>query len=345
MKLRKQNRIQNNVSSGENNIKIELVKKCLGKGQSVMVRGVGLFKTGFNDDLDNSMVITGEKIISKENGSVDFKKLGKLIRRSVLVKFKDTLRIVEGQITGITDYTIQLKTTDMESQFEIGNEFLNELNRERVIVGDIIRFYKDFGIVKKLGRGVSLEENTPDTEVVEIPSNECLKNERMTTTLTLDEIDIINSEVLGPDYIHANVNVCDNIKSEVDRKIVNWLEQRQVERKRKMIIFENLPFSLIKQVDSFLKNNNSCGVYLVNEQISIDGIIFIELIEDDKTLILEEVFKNNNISQTSINFINQLLPKIDFNILLNLIDLTIDDKGFKEKTFKEFLDLLVFNEN
>ncbi|ORD95377.1 RUVB2 [Hepatospora eriocheir] len=233
----------------------------------------------------------------------------------------------------------------MESQFEIGNEFLNELNRERVIVGDIIRFYKDFGIVKKLGRGVSLEENTPDTEVVEIPSNECLKNERMTTTLTLDEIDIINSEVLGPDYIHANVNVGDNIKSEVDRKIVNWLEQGQVERKRKMIIFENLPFSLIKQVDSFLKNNNSCGVYLVNEQISIDGIIFIELIKDDKTLILEEVFKNNNISQTSINFINQLLPKIDFNILLNLIDLTIDDKGFKEKTFKEFLDLLVFNEN
>ncbi|ORD97922.1 RUVB2 [Hepatospora eriocheir] len=345
MKLRKQNRIQNSVSSGENNIKIELVKKCLGKGQSVMVRGVDLFKTGFNDDLDNSMVITGEKIISKENGSIDFKKLGKLIRRSVLVKFKDTLRIVEGQITGITDYTIQLKTTDMESQFEIGNEFLNELNRERVIVGDIIMFYKDFGIVKKLGRGVSLEENTPDTEVVEIPSNECLKNERMTTTLTLDEIDIINSEVLGPDYIHANVNVGDNIKSEVDRKIVNWLEQGQVERKRKMIIFENLPFSLIKQVDSFLKNNNSCGVYLVNEQISIDGIIFIELIEDDKTLILEEVFKNNNISQTSINFINQLLPKIDFNILLNLIDLTIDDKGFNEKTFKEFLDLLVFNEN
>ena len=80
-----------------------------------------------------------------------FEILVKIIRKSVIIEFNEDLKIVEGELTSVTSNKLTLKTVDMESVFDIGIKIKQELDRERVNVGDIIKIYKESEFICRIG--------------------------------------------------------------------------------------------------------------------------------------------------------------------------------------------------
>ena len=88
--------------------------------------------------------------------------LTQAFRKSIGVQIKEEAEIVEGEVveiqidrslTGATKTgKIVLKTTDMETVYELGNKMIDALQREKVTAGDVITIEKSSGRITKLGR-------------------------------------------------------------------------------------------------------------------------------------------------------------------------------------------------
>ena len=75
------------------------------------------------------------------------------------------LFIIEGEVveisveksptTGAKSGKITMKTTDMETEYELGQKLIDALHKERVQAGDVITIDKMTGKVTKLGRSLS----------------------------------------------------------------------------------------------------------------------------------------------------------------------------------------------
>mgnify|MGYP001758451771 FL=1 len=88
--------------------------------------------------------------------------LSQAFRKSIGVQIKEEAEIVEGEVveiqidrslTGATKTgKIVLKTTDMETVYELGNKMIDALQREKVTAGDVITIEKSSGRITKLGR-------------------------------------------------------------------------------------------------------------------------------------------------------------------------------------------------
>ena len=82
-------------------------------------------------------------------------------RRSIAVRIKEETEVIEGEVVFI-EYEkgpngdkigkLTLKTTDMESVYDLGSKMIEGLMNEKVTVGDIISVDKASGKVNKMGR-------------------------------------------------------------------------------------------------------------------------------------------------------------------------------------------------
>ena len=83
-------------------------------------------------------------------------------RKSIGVRIKEEAEIIEGEVveiqidrslTGATKTgKIVIKTTDMETVYELGNKMIDALQKEKVTAGDVITIEKSSGRITKLGR-------------------------------------------------------------------------------------------------------------------------------------------------------------------------------------------------
>lgn len=94
-----------------------------------------------------------------------------------------------------------MKTTDMEAFFDLGSKMIDALAKERVTSGDVICIDKAAGKVTKLGRSHarSKEYEVTGTAVkfVKCPEGELHKRKEVVHTVSLHEIDVINSRNQG----------------------------------------------------------------------------------------------------------------------------------------------------
>lgn len=94
-----------------------------------------------------------------------------------------------------------LKTTDMESMYDLGAKMIEGLMNEKVTVGDIISVDKSSGKVNKLGRSFAkaseFDAVSPQTRFAQCPEGEILKKKETVHTVTLHDIDVINSRAQG----------------------------------------------------------------------------------------------------------------------------------------------------
>jgi len=102
--------------------------------------------------------------------------LTQALRRAIGVRLREDAEVLEGEVVSIAlehaadegvaatrEARLTLKTTDMETVYEIGAKMLAALDRARVTAGDIVRIDKASGSVTKLGRSLA---RRGDTEVV-----------------------------------------------------------------------------------------------------------------------------------------------------------------------------------
>ncbi len=153
--------------------------------------------------------------------------------------------IIEGEVveieidksltSGAKTGRITLKTTDIETQYDLGQKMIDAIQKEKIMAGDIITIDKASGKITKLGRSFARSSDYDAiggaVRYVQCPEGELQKRKEVVHTVTLHEIDVINSRTQG--FIALFSGDIGEIKSEVrdqiDQKVAEWREDGRAE--------------------------------------------------------------------------------------------------------------------
>jgi RuvB-like protein 2 len=90
-----------------------------------------------------------------------------------------------------------MKTTEMETIYDLGQKLVEALEQAKVTAGDIIAVDKANGKVNRVGRSFARSQDYdamgPSTRFVQCPEGELQKRKEVVHVVTLHEIDVINS--------------------------------------------------------------------------------------------------------------------------------------------------------
>merc|ERR1712054_378338 len=171
--------------------------------------------------------------------------LTQAFRKSIGVRIREEAEIIEGEVVEIEiDKSVQsgaktgkitLKTTEMETIYDLGHKMIESIQKEKIMAGDIITIDKASGKISKLGRSFARSsdfDNTgPQTRYVQCPEGELQKRKEVVHTVSLHEIDVINSRQQG--FLALFAGDTGEIKSEVreqiDTKVAEWREEGKAE--------------------------------------------------------------------------------------------------------------------
>uniref|UniRef100_A0A7N4P362 RuvB-like helicase n=1 Tax=Sarcophilus harrisii TaxID=9305 RepID=A0A7N4P362_SARHA len=180
----------------------------------------------------------------EQDGSPD-PGLPQVHRGSDKVRVEET-EIIEGEVveiqidrpatgTGSKVGKLTLKTTEMETIYDLGTKMIESLTKEKVQAGDVITIDKATGKISKLGPlplWVPLKLAHPSrTKPFPGPDGELQKRKEVVHTVSLHEIDVINSRTQG--FLALFSGDTGEIKSEVreqiNAKVAEWREEGKAE--------------------------------------------------------------------------------------------------------------------
>lgn len=166
--------------------------------------------------------------------------LTQAIRRSMGVRIVEEQEVMEGEVVEIQIDTLSggtktgrltLCTTDMETIYDLGTKMMDMLSAERISAGDVIRIDKGTGKISKLGRSFSRSRDYDamgaTTKFVQCPEGELQKRSTVTHTVSLHEIDVINSRQQGFLALFAGDTgeISETIREQIDNKVAEWREE------------------------------------------------------------------------------------------------------------------------
>ncbi|CUS14053.1 unnamed protein product [Tuber aestivum] len=209
---------------------------------------------------------------SSEIFSLDMSKteaLTQAFRQSIGVRIKEESEVIEGEVveiqidrsvTGVfhpssilpvggTLLQIQLltrqkghkqgkltmKTTDMETMYDLGAKMIDGLTKEKVMAGDIISIDKSSGKITKLGRSFTRSRDYdamgPDTKFVQCPEGEIQTRKESIHTVSLHEIDVINSRTQGFLALFSGDTgeIRSEVRDQINIKVGEWKEEGKAE--------------------------------------------------------------------------------------------------------------------
>merc|ERR1719160_1011074 len=183
--------------------------------------------------------IAGSEIFSLEMSKTEA--LTQAFRRSIGVRIMEETDIVEGEVVeiqidapaagGEKTGRVTLCTTEMETVYDLGARMIEALQKEKVSAGDVISIDRASHRVTKLGRSFTRSRDYdamgPQTRFVQCPEGELQKRKEVVHTLSMHEIDVINSRQQG--FLALFAGDTGEIKSEVreqiDQKVAEWREE------------------------------------------------------------------------------------------------------------------------
>ncbi|OJA09392.1 hypothetical protein AZE42_06825 [Rhizopogon vesiculosus] len=171
--------------------------------------------------------------------------LTQAIRRSIGVRIKEETEIIEGEVveiqidrslTGATKTgKLTIKTTDMETIYDLGTKMIDALSKEKVLAGDVIVIDKTSGKISKLGRSYARSRDYDamgaDTKFVQCPEGEIQKRKEVVHTVSLHEIDVINSRTQGFLALFAGDTgeIKPELRDQINSKVAEWREEGKAE--------------------------------------------------------------------------------------------------------------------
>ena len=173
------------------------------------------------------------------------------LRRSIGVEIREETEIIEGEVVeirideggvgsgttssgvngGEREGKLTLKTTDMDSIFDLGGKMVEALTKEGVTAGDIITIDKNTGRVTKLGRSYSAASSYDalgsQTRLVATPSGSLTKRREVAHSVTLHDIDVINSRAQGFLALFAGDTgeIRPEVREQIDKRVAEWVEE------------------------------------------------------------------------------------------------------------------------
>uniref|UniRef100_A0A8C7ZQ21 RuvB-like helicase n=1 Tax=Oryzias sinensis TaxID=183150 RepID=A0A8C7ZQ21_9TELE len=231
---------------------LEMIKDGHIAGRAVLIAGQpGTGKTAIAMGIAQSLgpdtpftALAGSEIFSLEMSKTEA--LSQAFRKAIGVRIKEETEIIEGEVveiqidrpatgTGAKVGKLTLKTTEMETIYDLGNKMIESLSKEKVQAGDVITIDKATGKISKLGRSFTRARDYDamgaQTQFVQCPEGELQKRKEVVHTVSLHEIDVINSRTQG--FLALFSGDTGEIKSEVreqiNAKVCEWREEGKAE--------------------------------------------------------------------------------------------------------------------
>ena len=183
--------------------------------------------------------MSGSEIFSLEMSKTEA--LTQAFRRSIGVRIMEETEIIEGEVVeiqvddpvGSAEKTgrLTLCTTEMETVYDLGAKMIEALQKERVSAGDVISIDKANGKITKLGRSFTRSRDYdamgPQTRFVQCPEGELQKRKEIVHTVSLHEIDVINSRQQGFLALFAGDTgeIKAEVREQIDSKVAEWREE------------------------------------------------------------------------------------------------------------------------
>lgn len=183
--------------------------------------------------------IAGSEIFSLEMSKTEA--LTQAFRRSIGVRIMEETEIIEGEVVEIQvdEPTVKaektgrltLCTTEMETVYDLGTKMIEALQKEKVSAGDVITIDKASGKISKLGRSFTRSRDYdamgPQTRFVQCPEGELQKRKEVVHTVSLHEIDVINSRQQGFLALFAGDTgeIKAEVREQIDMKVAEWREE------------------------------------------------------------------------------------------------------------------------
>lgn len=230
---------------------LKMVQNGTIAGRAVLVAGPpSTGKTalamGISKSLGSNVPFTA--IASSEIFSLEVSKteaLTQAFRKSIGIKIKEETELIEGEVVeiqidrsitgGHKQGKLTIKTTDMETIYELGNKMIDGLTKEKVLAGDVISIDKASGKITKLGRSFARSRDYDamgaDTRFVQCPEGELQKRKTVVHTVSLHEIDVINSRTQGflALFTGDTGEIRSEVRDQINTKVAEWKEEGKAE--------------------------------------------------------------------------------------------------------------------
>lgn len=187
--------------------------------------------------------IAGSEIFSLELSKTE--SLTQAFRKSIGIKIKEETEMIEGEVVeiqidrsitgGHKQGKLTIKTTDMETIYELGNKMIEGLTKEKVLAGDVISIDKASGKITKLGKSFTRARDYdamgPETKFVQCPEGELQKRKEVVHTVSLHEIDVINSRQQGFLALFSGDTgeIRSEVRDQINTKVAEWKEEGKAE--------------------------------------------------------------------------------------------------------------------
>jgi len=185
--------------------------------------------------------IAGSEIFSLEMSKTEA--LTQAFRRSIGVRIMEESEIIEGEVVevqvdepapgsaGEKVGRITLRTTEMETVYDLGAKMIEALTKEKCSAGDVITIDKASGKITKLGRSFTRSRDYDamgsQTRFVQCPEGELQKRKEVVHVVSLHEIDVINSRSQGFLALFSGDTgeIKDEVREQIDTKVAEWREE------------------------------------------------------------------------------------------------------------------------
>merc|ERR1719408_982923 len=185
--------------------------------------------------------IAGSEIFSLEMSKTEA--LTQAFRRSIGVRIMEETEIIEGEVVevqvdepsagsgGEKVGRITLRTTEMETVYDLGSKMIDALTKEKISAGDVITIDKASGKISRLGRSFTRSRDYDamgaQTRFVQCPEGELQKRKEVVHVVSLHEIDVINSRQQGFLALFAGDTgeIKDEVREQIDTKVAEWKEE------------------------------------------------------------------------------------------------------------------------
>jgi RuvB-like protein 2 len=172
--------------------------------------------------------------------------LTQAIRKSIGIRIKEETELIEGEVVEVMTEMpatpasqktgkLTLKTTEMETVYDLGTKMIDSIMKEKIQSGDIITIDKSTGKITKLGRSFNRARDYDATgsqvRFVQCPEGELQKRKEVVHSVTLHEIDVINSRTQGFLALFSGDTgeIKMEVREQINIKVGEWREEGKAE--------------------------------------------------------------------------------------------------------------------
>ncbi|KAI9856547.1 MAG: RuvB-like protein 2 [Vezdaea acicularis] len=230
---------------------LQMVKEGKIAGRAVLIAGPpSTGKTAIAMGMAKSLgaetpftMLASSEIFSMEMSKTEA--LTQAFRKSIGVRIKEESELIEGEVTeiqidrsvtgGNKQGKLTIKTTDMETVYDMGTKMIDSMTKEGIIAGDVISIDKSSGKITKLGRSFTRSRDYDamgaDTKFVQCPDGELQKRREVVHTVSLHEIDVINSRTQGFLALFSGDTgeIRSEVRDQINTKVGEWREEGKAE--------------------------------------------------------------------------------------------------------------------